>query len=489
MSKGISRRRFLAAGARAGAALGLGSLAGCWPRGTGRRDGAAAAARVDPAALGGLRDSLHGRLLTPADAEYEAARRIWNFRFDPHPIAIARCADAADVARAIEFARRRQLPATIRSGGHSQAGYTAGDGALVVDLGAMKRVEIDEVRRIARAGPGLTRLELETALQERGLVTAMGQCADVGIGGLTLGGGEGVLAGRYGAVCDNVVAAEVVTADGRVLRASAEENPDLLWGVCGGAGNLGAVTALEYRLYPLREVVAGWLRWPVTRAHDVLRSYRDFARSAPDELWTEVAVSRFDGDEPSLGIFVFHSGDPKRAERDVARLRSFARPAADTIVRRSYLDGQAAAGFPVAWGLSSYQRSGFLPELTDELLAALVAEQPPKEADVWLAHLHGAISRRPPDHNVYPIRRPGFTLWFEADWEGAAEPRAAIAWVDRMWALAQPLTRGVYVNMLDVEPEERTRAAFGPNYARLAALKRRYDPENFFRMNANVRPA
>jgi FAD/FMN-containing dehydrogenase len=445
-----------------------------------------AAEPIDPHALRAFGAKLHGRVITPADKNYDSARRVWNFRFDRRPAAIVQCAGAHDVARAVDFARQRKILASVRSGGHSQAGWSVCDGGLVIDLSRMKKLEIDPQHRIARAEPGLTRVEFERATQQFGLVTAMGQCQDVGLGGLVLGGGEGALAGTHGAACDNVAASQIVLADGRILRAGHDRNPDLLWGICGGAGNLGAVAELSFQLYPLREAVAGWLWYPFAQARDVMRTYRDFARSSPDEAFASLNIARPDDRDPMAGIYFFDS-NPDRAQKDLAALRKIGRAARDTIKRRSYLDAQAAGGFPVVWGWSSYQRSGFAPEITDQLIAAISASPPPHDADLWFAHLHGEISRRPVDFNAYHQRHPGFTFWAEADWKGA-EPERAVAWVDQIWKVARPATDGVYVNMLDVEPG-REREAYGANYARLAQLKAKYDPDNFFQMNVNVKPA
>ncbi len=471
--RGLHRREFVKA-----ASLSVLALAGPWA--------ANAGAAIDRSALGKLAAKLRGRLIAPGDPDYNAARRVWNARFDRHPAAIAQCAGADDVARCIEFARRNDIPAAVRSGGHSQAGLSVCDGGLVIDLSRMKRIEIDPTRRTARAEPGVTRAEFDREAQKHGLVTPMGQCQDVGLGGLVLGGGEGALCPRYGASCDNVLDSEIVLADSRILQAEADRNPDLLWGICGGAGNLGTVTRLGFQLYPLREVVAGWVWYPFDQARGVMRSYREASRAAPDDLFTELCVQRPDDRDVMATVFVFHS-DPARAARDVEPFRKLGRPARESIKRRSYLDGQAAAGFPVWTGWSSYQRSGFLPAITDELIDAIAAEPSPQGSDLWFSHLHGAISRHPIDFNAYHQRTPGFTFWAEADWQGA-EPREAVEWVDRIWKVAAKASDGVYVNMLDVEPG-REREAYGANYQRLAELKKKYDPDNFFRMNVNVKPA
>jgi FAD/FMN-containing dehydrogenase len=441
---------------------------------------------IDPEALRKLSFKLRGRLVAPGDRDYDALRRVWNARFDRHPGAIVRCASTDDVARTVDFARTHGLPVAVRSGGHSQAGLSVCDDGVVIDLSRMKAIQVDRTRRIARAQPGLTRLEFERATQAHGLVTSMGQCQDVGIGGLTLGGGEGALAGRFGASCDNVVGSTVVLADGRVLRANEQENPDLLWGVCGGGGNLGVVTELTYRLYPLREAVAGWYFYPFEQTRTVLRAWREFTRTLPDALFTELAVQRPDEKTLLATIYVFHS-EPERAETDLAPLRKCGRVLRESVRRQPYLEAQAAAGFPVVTGLSSMQRSGFVTEIGDGLIEAIAATPPPRAADCWFAHLHGEIARLPQDRNAYHQRRPGYTFWAEADWKGS-EPRPAIEWVEEVWKVARPLCDGVYVNMVDTEPG-REREAYGANYERLAQLKRKYDPENFFRANVNVTPA
>jgi FAD/FMN-containing dehydrogenase len=479
MADYCTRRELLKTGALAGAALALGMSA--LPFGF-----AAERPRIDPELLKKLGRSLKGRMIVAGDTEYETARRVWNFRIDRHPAAIIRCADGEDVSRCVDFARRHGVAASVRSGGHSQAGLSVCDGGIVIDLSQMKKIEIDSKRRIARAEPGLTRIEFERATQKHGLVTAMGQCQDVGLGGLVLGGGEGVLAGTHGAACDNVIESQIVLAGGHTVRADRERNAELLWGICGGAGNLGAVTELTFQLYPLREVVAGWNWYRFSQARDILRSYRDFTRSTPDELFTELNIGRPDDREVMLGIFVFHS-DPNRAGHDLVPLRKLGRAAREAIKRQSYLEGQAAAGLPVWWGWSSYQRSGFVPEITDELLGAIAELPPPAGADLWFAQLHGEISRRPLDFNAYHQRRAGFTFWAEADWQGA-EPHDTLGWVNQIWKIARPATNGVYVNMLDVEPG-REAEAYGANYNRLSRLKAKYDPDNFFHMNVNVKPA
>lgn len=443
-------------------------------------------AAIDPKMLRKLGASLRGPVLTPGDADYDTARQVWNARFDRRPAAIIRCANADDAARTVDFARKHALPVSVRAGGHSQAGLSVCDNGLVIDLSQMKTIEVDSARRTARAQPGLTRVEFERATQAYGLVTSMGQCQDVGIGGLTLGGGEGALMSRFGATCDNVMAATIVLADGRVLRASPRENADLLWGICGGGGNLGAVTELHYRLHPLREAVAGWYFYPFEQTREVLRAWRDYTRSLPDALFTESSVQRPDGKTLLATVYVFHS-EPERAEADLAPLLKFGRVLRQSVKRQPYLDAQAAAGFPVVTGLSSMQRSGFVTEISDGLIEAIAAAPPPPDADLWFAHLHGEITRLPQNHNAYHQRRPGYTFWAEADWEGV-EPPPAIQWMEQMWNAARPQCDGVYVNMVDTEPG-REREAYGANYMRLAQLKRKYDPDNFFRANVNVLPA
>jgi FAD/FMN-containing dehydrogenase len=438
---------------------------------------------VDAHRLRTLAAGLSGSLILPGDAAYESSRLVWNRAIDRRPAAIARCASAADVARTVDFVRAQALPLAVRGGGHNQAGLAASDGGLVIDTGGMQRVEVDVDRRVVRAEGGVQVSGLLAATNPHGLITPTGGCPDVGIAGLTLGGGESLIMAKYGAVCDNLLAAEVVTADGRLRRASAEENPDLFWALRGGGGNFGVVTRFDYQLFPLREVLAGLLLFPLARTSEVLRRYRDLLAGAPDELETSGGLTP-QKDGPMLAVTLCHCGDRAAGEAMASRWRSALEPVADTLEWRAYA---AELDVPPAPSAGS---GVFLPELTDAVIEIFAEEfgRAPARADAVWNDFHGAVTRVPVDATAFPLRHPGYDLFISAPWSDAAGEGHARAWVARLRDRLAPFARGVYVNNLDAEGPARVREAYGPNYARLQEIKRTYDPDNLFRGNQNIEP-
>jgi FAD/FMN-containing dehydrogenase len=490
MSSELSRRDFVKIVGSTGVILSAGALGvpAC------ARGGRVARARrrvgaIDEAAFRKFAAGFHGSLLRPTDPEYESSRRIWNARFDRHPSLIARCADTADVQRTVDFARAEHLLVAVRGGGHSFAGHGVCDGGLVLDLSRMKALQIDRQQRVIGAGPGLLSSELDAATRETGLAMVLGGCGSVGIGGFTLGGGEGALSGKYGLSCDNLLSADVVLADGRLVSASSEKNADLFWGLRGGGGNFGVVTSFRFRAHPVTKVVAGQLVYDLTQAPAVLRAYRAFAPSAPDELTADFAVSRVER-APALVLSVVHAGDAASAAPVLRTLRSFAKGKADTIAPVSYHDYQLASPGPPA-GFPTIARGGFLPHLSDEVIDAVIAvgAETPPAAEFEMNHLHGAVSRVPLAETAFPLRQPGFDCFAIAGWLNPGEHDAAVGWVQRFFDAVRAHARGAYVNVLNEDEGERVRASYGPQFARLAALKRKYDPENFFRFNPNILPA
>ena len=478
----MNRRQFLKRGAPGFAALSSSSLAlfgpGC-SRQTTREN-----ITADGTVIRGWASTVRGEVILPADDPYESARRVWNLAADRHPAVIVQCADVEDVVKAVEFARTHDLLLAVRSGGHSQAGHSVCDGGMVIDLGSMKDLQVNPAAQRLRAEPGVRVNELLKATQTYGLMTPTGGCPDVGIGGLTLGGGENALMAKYGTVCDNVLAAEIVTADGRVLTASAEENPDLYWAIRGGSGNFGIVTSFEYRLYPISQLLVGTLSFPISRTRDVLSRYRDFMRTAPDELQT------FGGLMSSpqgsvLAIAVSYCGDATEGEQLVEKLRSISRPASADIRVMQY-----SADF-ILPPSASIGTGAFLPELSDdvvEVMATHFETAPPSSTAMW-SDYHGAVTRVAIGDMAFPLRQPGYSLFVGSRWNTPAEKMDAVDWVSDFQEAIRPFSRGVYVNNLDQEGEERAREAYGPNYARLASIKAKYDPTNFFHLNQNIRPA
>jgi hypothetical protein len=353
----------------------------------------------------------------------------------------------------------------------------------------MKALRVDRNQKIVHAEPGLVSRELDVATQAPGLALVLGGCGSVGIGGFTLGGGEGALSGKFGLSCDNLISADVVLADGRLVTASAAQNQDLFWALRGGGGNFGVVTSFRFRAHPITEVVAGRLVYDLSKAPAVMRGYRDFARSAPDEITCGFTFADVQH-APALILNLVYVGDAASAAPILHTVRSFAKPKADTIAPVPYHQFHLASPGPPP-GFPSTVRGAFLSDLPEDLIEAvtsLAAEVPPA-AEFEMNHLHGAVSRVPFSASAFPLRQPGFDCFAIAGWPAPGLQDAAASWVQRLFEALRPHASGVYINVLNDEEGERVRAAYGPQYARLATLKRKYDPANLFRLNPNILPA
>ena len=441
-----------------------------------------------------LRARLRGSVLLPDTDGYQAARRVWNGFVDKRPAAILLCTCIQDVVEAVGEARTSGLTVSVRGGGHSIAGASVCDGGLVIDLSGMKDIRVDPERRTARAEPGLKLGEFDAATQAHGLATTMGVNSDTGIAGLTLGGGVGQLGRKYGLACDNLLSAEIVLADGRVVTASASENPDLFWAIRGGGGNFGIVTAFEYRLHPLGpRILGGLLLHDFARAREVLRFYRDFSGAAPDEVSTDAVFLTTPEGQRLLAISACYIGSVEEGERALRPLRAFGPPVQDLIAPVAYTALQASADPLFVPGRRYYWKAQFLQQISDAAIDALtdgfaLATSPLSIA--VLQQVGGAISRVDEGATPYGNRNAAYDCFPAAIWENPVEDERHIAWAREFWAAMRPFgTGGVYVNNLGEEGEERVRAAYGTNYARLAALKAKYDPDNLFRLNQNIRPA
>jgi FAD/FMN-containing dehydrogenase len=424
-----------------------------------------------------------GPVILPQDEAYDSARLVWNRAIDAHPAAIVRCANVEDVRRTIEFARTQSLPVAIRGGGHSQAGHGTCDGGLVLDLGSFRGVDVHEQGLVASVAAGARASDVLAATQRFGLLTPMGGCPDVGVGGLTLGGGENFLMAKCGAVCDNLRSAQVVLADGDVLTVSRDEHADLFWAIRGGSGNFGVVTTLDYQLYDVREVLAGQLVFPLARARDVMCRYRELMDSAPDELTTSGGLSPTP-DGPMFFLHVCFCGVRESGERLVGEWLAALEPDSDTIRWGPYASELSVPSAP------SVGTGRFLPELTDdvvEIYAAAINSAPAGASAVW-NDFHGAVTRVPFDDAAFPLRHRGFDLFISVPWTTMEERDGALDWSSRLSAALAPHSRGVYVNNLNETESGRVREAYGPHFDRLAAIKRRYDPSNFFRINHNITP-
>ena len=440
-----------------------------------------------------LESGLRGEVVWPGDRSYDTARAVFNGMIDRRPLAVIRPVDAAEVVRCITFARRHDLPLSVRGGGHSVAGNAVREGALMLDLSAMKTLRVDPATRTVRAEPGLTLGEFDRATQAYGLATTLGVVSTTGIAGLTLGGGLGWLNGRYGLACDNLTSAEVATADGRLLRASAQENEDLFWSIRGGGGNFGVVTSLEYQLHPVDLVLAGGLSYPLSMAPRVLRFYDDFAKAAPDELSTAASLGRTPAGEPTVSIVVCYCGPIDEGEQLLRPLRRFQSPVDDGIQPMPYamLQGARDEGFPS--GRRHYWKSGWLREVTDgaiETLMRFLPQMPSCASGVGLQQLHGAASRVAPSATAFPHRAEQYDFLIGSQWSDAADSDRNLQWTRALFeAMVPHLEASVYVNNLGDEGQGRVQAAYGENYPRLAAVKRAYDPDNLFRANQNIDPS
>ena len=435
-----------------------------------------------------------GEVILPQHPRYNEFRQVWNGMIDRRPAAIARCRSAEDVAAAVQFARAEGLGIAVRGGGHNAAGLATIDDGLVIDLSAMNQIAVDPERRIAQAGGGATWGDFDAATQAHSLATTGGAISMTGIAGLTLGGGLGYLMRLYGLACDNLIAAEVVLADGALVSASERERPELLWGLRGGGGNFGVVTAFTFRLHPLTEMYAGMLIHPRERAAEALRWFREQTADAPDALTTFCGLLSAPDGTPVVGFVPAFAGSAADGEAAVAGYRAFGEPIADMVGPMPYVALQRIMDEAFAPGPAVYWRSHFLTGLPDAAIEILVRganAAPSPMSAVLFEHLGGAIARIDPDSAAFDHRGAEYNMAIIARWLDPADADANIAWARELWEATQPYARGVYVNYLGVgDTPERVRAAYNPRtYARLAALKRQYDPDNVFHRNQNIPPA
>jgi FAD/FMN-containing dehydrogenase len=486
MAGQITRRQLLKRAALAGSALTVPFI---------YRRYAHAAGEIAPVVVEKFRASLKGWLIIPGDKNYDLARRIytWNASTEKRPALIVKCTNGDDVMRSVDFAHGHNLLTAVRCGGHSLLGLSTCDGGLIVDVSPMKGVGIDNVQGTVQAGAGLLAQELVAALSPRGMAPVLGECPTVGISGLTLGGGLGWLSGKYGAACDNLISATIITADGRTVTATAERNIDLFWAIRGGGGNFGIATSFQYRVHPVSEVLAGGIKFQFPLAREVLRFYRDFMATAPDELQALIYLTEIG--ERSLNVIVCYSGDVREGEKVVRPLRSFGQPMRDTVQRRQYVETFTMPlydEFPV--GPFNAGRNCYLERLSDEAIDVVLeqfAKAPQPGSALGLDHyMHGAVCRVARDATAFELRAPGaLHIWIESDWQDPRRANESTAWVNGSWGALQRFSgERIYANYLSAVGENWVRAAYGSNYARLAEIKKKYDPTNFFRLNVNIKP-
>ena len=446
------------------------------------------------AAVKDLAQTFTGRLLQGGEAGYDDARRVHNGLVDKRPALVARCHGMADVADAVKLARAQGLEVSVRGGGHNVAGRASIDRGVMIDLSPMRGIHVDPKAKTARAQGGVLWNEFNRETQLHALATTGGVVGSTGIAGLTLGGGLGWLAGRYGLTCDNLLAADVVTADGRLLTASATENADLFWGIRGGGGNFGVVTAFEFRLHPVGPmVVAGMVAHPLQRAPEVIQFYRDFVAAAPDEVNTACAFLTTPDGAKLIAVAACHCGSLDDGERALRPLKAFGSPVLDQVGPVPYAQFQTVLDGAFPRGRRYYWKSAMVREIPDGLASRVVeqfAAVPSPLTFFLFQQLGNAATRVPPATTAFAHREARWDALVLSCWDDPAEDAAQVAWSRSVWASWRPFSTGVYSNAVGADADgEEVRAAFGARYDRLVALKTKYDPTNLFRLNANVPPA
>jgi len=450
---------------------------------------------LEDATVQAFRAELRGPLLSSEDAGYDETRKVWNGMIDRRPALIARCAGVADVVAAVRFARTDQLLVSVRGGGHNTPGIAVCEGGLMIDLAGMRSVRVDPARQTARAEGGTTWSEFDRETQAFGLATTGGAISHTGIGGLTLGGGLGWLAGKYGLVCDNLLSVDLITAEGAIVTASAAENSELFWGLRGGGGNFGIVTSFEYRLHPVGLMLAGPVLYPFAKAKEALALYRDFATSIPDEVNTIAALMNSPDGDPLAAVVLCYNGSLETGEKVLRPLRSFGPPVADQVAPTPYCKVQTFFDEPFTRSRRYYFKSNFTRSISDEAIATLIERfvtAPSPLSMVYFQQLGNAANRVGVTETAFSHRDALCEWGCDAVWLDPAQDAANIRWAREVAEAMRPFTSGSdYVNHIGLEAEEgtdRIKAAFGTNYDRLVDLKNRYDPTNLFRHNQNIKP-
>jgi len=443
------------------------------------------------AAVQELGDALRGNLVLPGHAVYDSARRVLNRQMDRHPALIVQPRGAADVKLAIDFARESSLLVAVKCGGHSPSGSSTCNDGMQIDLSLLRGVSVDAGTRVARVAGGSLLGDLDHESMARGLVTTAGTVSHTGVGGLTLGGGFGRVARLFGLALDNVRGVEIVTANGDILRADAEQNADLYWGVRGGGGNFGVVTGFDFDLHPMeRRVIGGNLVYPLDQAKSILRFYAEYAAQAPDELYLSGGILSSPGGT-GVGFEVCYAGAPSGWDEIERTLASIGTPQVNTIGAQDYVAMQKSGDISETRALGMYTKTGFIPSLPPALIDAIVEgfeAHPDRETTMGFQHCGGAIARIAGDATAFPHRQILATMLLTSSWDATVDEVPHIAWLRRYWRSLEPHTRGFYTNDAIEESQRQIDDNYASNLPRLVAVKNRYDPTNLFRMNANIVP-
>ena len=456
--------------------------------------GAGGEVMLPQAAVQGLSDSLRGPLLLPGNEGYDIARRVMNGSIDRHPALIAQCMGAADVSRAVRFAREYDLLVAVKCGGHSFSGKSTCDGGLQIDLSLLQGVRVDPVARTARVAGGSLLGSMDAETMGFGLVTTAGTVSHTGVGGLTLGGGFGRVGRRFGLALDNVLSVDIITADGVFRRASKDENPDLYWGVRGGGGNFGVVTSFEFQLHPMdRQVIGGEIVFPIEQARDILRFYAEYSAEAPDELYLDFSMAKDPGDEPGIALLhACYSGPQDQAEKVLGPIRKAGKPLKDGITAVDYTAIQKSWDWSDPRAVGSYLKSGFVDGISTSTVDYLVDgfdPDPTRRTSVFFQQSGGAIGRVPAAATAFAHRAATHNMFCTVSWDPAQDPTGHIAYLRNWWSKLEPATNGWYTVEIADQSFSKVRQNYQGNFDRLVDVKGRYDPTNLFRLNANVPPS
>jgi hypothetical protein len=440
-----------------------------------------------------LQPLLTGKVLIDGDVDYEQCRKIWNGMIDRKPTVIVQARTTDDIRHAVKFARKHNLLLSVKAGGHNISGNAVCDGGLMIDLSLMKTVKVNTDEKLADVEMGATWGDFDKVTQQFGLATTGGVVSSTGVAGLTLGGGVGWLVRKHGMSCDNLIAAEVVNAEGELVKTSLQENPDLLWGLRGGGGNFGIVSSMRFRLHEIgTTVLGGMILHTRDKAREVLQFYREFMKTAPKELTLYTGLLTTPDGIPMVAFVGCYTGDLEEGERIIQPLRSFGSPVADLFQLMPYVLVQTLLDASVTHGHRYYWKSGFLSELSDEAIDTIVSHMAsnPSPLSATIFELYGeAATREPSGGAAYPHRELLYDLVIMSHWIDTDDDQVNISWNRKLWEALQPyLSSKVYVNTLGVEGQDRVKQAYGKNYEKLAQLKRKYDPDNIFHMNQNILP-
>jgi len=449
-----------------------------------------------------LRVEVKGKVVVPGDSNYDEVRKIWNAMIDRHPAVIVRCAGSGDVQRAIAFARENKLEVSIRGAGHNIAGNAVCDQGLMIDLSTLKNVRVDVQKKRAFVDPGCTLRDFDEAVQAHGLATPVGINSTTGIAGLTVGGGFGWLTRKYGMTIDNLISAEIVTADGSLRRASENENPDLFWAIRGGGGNFGVVTSFEFGLHSVGpEILAGLMVYPFAEAKQVLRKYREFMESAPEELNIWVVLRQapplpflpetVHGKEVVV-LAIFYSGEISKGQKMIEPLRSFGNLHGEHIGAQPYAQWEQAFDPLLTPGARNYWKSHNFIDLSDGVFDSIIkyaGKLPSSQCEIFVGCISGAANRVASDAMAYQHREVKYILNVHGRWELESDDKKGIGWARDFFQDSAPFASGgAYVNFMTEEEGDRVAAVYGDNFNRLSQIKNKYDPENFFHLNQNIKP-